>query len=197
MNYPVNTFEKAIRLFGQFSTEYKIEYAGDGKISTYGDNYVMTKEHLFQRDTTNSTYKMEFIMDESGRAERLFIGINSYERISWLERKRVQQPFLFISLLLLLFYSLSRPIQWTIRKIRRIDRAQTRNEEFLRHNRLKLFVWALSVWTQSVYLHRALESFRQGILHAYPVCLNTEALEPMCSEPTETLRGRPVVSMTF
>lgn len=118
LDYPTNTFEKATRLFGQFSTEYKIEYVGNGRITTYGDDYVMTEEHLFQRDTTNSTYKLEFLVDENGKAQKLLIGTSSYERISWLEKKRVQQPFLFVSGVFLILLFLSRPVAWIIRKFR-------------------------------------------------------------------------------
>lgn len=119
MNYPQSTFEKAIRLFGQFSTEYKIDYVGNGRIQTYGDDYVMTEEHLFQIDDPESTYKIEFEVDENGKAQKLHIGTSSYERIGWLEKKRVQQMFLFISLVILLNQFLSRPVAWLIRRIKK------------------------------------------------------------------------------
>lgn len=119
MAYPVNTFEKAVRLFGGFSTEYKIENAGNGRIKTYGDKYVMVDEHLFQRDTTSSTYKLEFLVDDTGKAQKLFIGTGMYERIGWWEKKRVQQAFLFVSMLILLFMFLSRPMSWLWRKVKK------------------------------------------------------------------------------
>lgn len=119
MDYPKSTFEKAIRLFGQFSTEYKIEYVGDGRIHTYGDNYVQVDDHIFQLDSPKSTYKLAFDVDETGKAQRLNIGVSSYERIGWWEKKRVQQMFLFLSLVSLLNLFLSRPVSWIYRKIKK------------------------------------------------------------------------------
>ena len=119
MDYPKSTFEKAIRLFGQFSTEYKIEYLGDGRIETYGDAYVMVDDHIFQLESPKSTYKLAFDVDENGKAQRLNIGVSSYERISWWEKKRVQQMFLFLSLVTLLIWFLSRPIYGLVRRIKK------------------------------------------------------------------------------
>ncbi|MBT8235478.1 MAG: beta-lactamase family protein [Bacteroidia bacterium] len=119
MDYPKSTFEKAIRLFGQFSTEYKIQYVGDGRLETYGDMYVQVDDHIFQLDSPKSTYKLSFDVDETGKAQRLNIGVSSYERISWWEKKRVQQMFLFLSLVILLILFFSRPIYWLYRKLRK------------------------------------------------------------------------------
>ncbi|NNE02813.1 MAG: beta-lactamase family protein [Eudoraea sp.] len=119
MDYPKATFEKCIRLFGQFSTEYDIRYDGEGRLTTYGDSYVQVDENLFQMDDPGSNYKVEFLTDESGKAHTLFMGTTKYERISWFEKKRVQQMFLFVSLVILLLLVLSRPIVWIIRKARK------------------------------------------------------------------------------
>ena len=148
MDYPINTFEKAIRLFGQFSTEYKIEYVGDGRIETYGDPYVEVADHIFQLDNPKSTYKLAFDVDENGKAQRLNIGVSSYERIGWWEKKRVQQMFLFLSLVTLLILFLSRPIHWCYKKIK--------NKEDVKHalasERLRNWIY----WTGSFLILGAL-----------------------------------------
>lgn len=121
MDYPIATFEKCSRLFGQFSAEYDIKYDGNGRLATYGNSYIQVDDHLFQMDDPESTFKMEFLVDDTGKAHTLFIGTTKYERINWLRKKRVQQMFLFVSIVILLILFLSRPITWIVRKAR--DRA--------------------------------------------------------------------------
>ncbi|MBT8288588.1 MAG: beta-lactamase family protein [Bacteroidia bacterium] len=119
MNYPKNTFERISRLFGMFSTEYKIEYDGAGSLTTYGDSYVHMGDHIFRLNKPNTDYTFEFVMDESGQGERLRIGTSSYKRINWFQKKRVQQGFFIPSLFLLLIFVLSGPIGRLIRKLRK------------------------------------------------------------------------------
>ncbi|NND52189.1 MAG: hypothetical protein HKN54_07275, partial [Flavobacteriaceae bacterium] len=118
MNYPKNSFEKLIRLFGFFSTEYKIEYDGQGSLTTYGDSYVPAGDHLFRLNQSDTDYFLEFFPDESGKAQRMMNGTGSYERISWFEKNRVQQGFFIPSIFLLLIFVLSRPIGRLKRKRR-------------------------------------------------------------------------------
>ena len=132
MNYPKNSFEKLARLFGMFSTEYKIEYDGAGSLTTYGDSFVHVGDHLFRLNKANTDYTLEFFPDETGMSQRLMNGTSSYERISWFQKKRVQQGFFIPSIFLLLLFVLSRPIGRLIRKARKKQITSSLNSKRLR-----------------------------------------------------------------
>ena len=118
-NYPKATFEKLSRFFGAFTTEYWVSYKGEGIMDIRGTEYIMIDEHLFQMNDQESTHKMEFKVDDKGKAQELMIGTTSYERVPWYKFKRVLQFSLIVSMIMLLFHVIVSPIRRIIRKRRK------------------------------------------------------------------------------
>ncbi|NNK87283.1 MAG: beta-lactamase family protein, partial [Flavobacteriaceae bacterium] len=126
-NYPKATFEKLARFFGAFTTEYWVSYKGEGIMDIRGTEYIMVDEHLFQMNDKESTHKMEFKVDDKGKAQELMIGTTSYERVPWYKFKRVLQFSLIVSMIMLLLHVVVNPIRRIIRKRRLIaDFSETR-----------------------------------------------------------------------
>ncbi len=120
MHYPKATFEKLIRFFGSFTTEYWVSYKGDGIMDIRGDEFIQVEDHLFQINNPESNFKVEFIPDETGKAQNLFIGTTMYERVSWYQFKRVLQFALIIPMVILIIHVIVHPIRQRRRKRKKI-----------------------------------------------------------------------------
>ncbi len=112
-NYPKATFEKFARALGSFTTEQWVSYKGGGIMDIRGEEFVMidAEKHLFQSIKPESTYKMQFKVDDKGKAYEIFTGVNSYERVPWYLFKRVLQFGLIISMIILIIHVLVHPIR--------------------------------------------------------------------------------------
>ena len=128
-NYPHNTFEKVSQLFGAFANETQVEYDGEGRLIIFGDPFIQVDEHLFQIDHPTSNYKVEFLVNENGKADRIFAGINSYDKAAWYQRKRPKQLAMIIGMSILLIQFLLRPIMWLWKRLKK--KHENKNESWV------------------------------------------------------------------
>ena len=140
-NYPHNTFEKVSQLFGIFANESRVEYNGDGRLMIWGRPYLHIEDHSFQADSPTSNHKVEFLVDDKGKAETLFSGIYKYEKTSWYQRKTPKQLAMIFGMAILLILTLTRPVQYIWKKVK--GRSSVSSSSWISH-------W--QYWTGSLFV---------------------------------------------
>lgn len=109
VSYPHSTYEKLMTLFGSFSREVHVKYAGDGILMIQDRPYVEVKERLFSQSDGKGERRYGFQEGESGQVTHLVSGRQAYERIPWYKTDNFRYPVFQVCLVILLLQTLITP----------------------------------------------------------------------------------------